>query len=417
MKWCALLIALTCMGACGSAYSDYVPGAGNPFRWQQFMPDNTLSRFDNINKTNITESEFNGILDTIEQVYRPIFANFGANFVLERAWADSTVNAYAEQQGKDWIVHMYGGMARRAELNTAGFGLVACHEIGHHLAGFPFYNGNDWAANEGQSDYFANFVCAPKVFGGLPVPAMTGIGKQKCDEAWPNSQQAKNTCYIGLDGGLRLGKLLAALGGEATPKFETPDQSKVTKTSDSHPRAQCRVDTYLAGASCVKQWNDGVIPRADGAVCNNRPRCWFYSAGSPDPDPNPDPNPNPDPSDGQSDKESADMINYYRDLIGLGQLIENSNLLCAAQKHVDDIGPAGKCSQIGTDNSNNKTRLKACGYNGNATQLLACRFPDGETAAKAWLKDRANRAVIDRPTWGAIACATNNGYFACILGN
>ena len=69
----------------------------------------------------------------------------------------NTVNANASQRGRTWIVNMYGGLARRPEITPDGFAMVLCHELGHHMGGFPFVSG--WAANEGQSDLFATLSC------------------------------------------------------------------------------------------------------------------------------------------------------------------------------------------------------------------------------------------------------------------
>jgi hypothetical protein len=42
--------------------------------------------------------------------------------------------------------------------------LIICHELGHHVGGFPFVSGTPfggyWAATEGQSDYYSTQVCA-----------------------------------------------------------------------------------------------------------------------------------------------------------------------------------------------------------------------------------------------------------------
>ena len=112
----------------------------------------------------MTEEVFNQILDQVYQVYAPIFKQHGAEFVIERAWADGTVNAFARQSGKRWIIRMFGGLARHETITPDGFALVACHEIGHHLGGFPKYNGNGWASNEGQSDYFSSLKCLRKLW-------------------------------------------------------------------------------------------------------------------------------------------------------------------------------------------------------------------------------------------------------------
>jgi uncharacterized protein YkwD len=378
------------------------------------MPDNTLHLQDKMQRPNITETDFNSILDVIEDTYKPIFQSFGANFVLERAWSDSTVNAYADQVGRDWIVHMYGGMARRQEMNVAGFGLVACHEIGHHLGGFPKYSDSPWAANEGQSDYFSTFACARKVFDSLPVPTVTGKAKEACDK-WPD-QSARETCYKIMDGGLALGKLLAVLGGERVPTYETPDPSVVTKTSDSHPRAQCRLDTYYAGEVCAdKVWNDKVIPTTKDAVCANRPRCWYAddSGGGDDGDGDGD----PDPTNPDGDYETMDLYNGYRQANRINVLAANDPLICAASLHATDISASGVCGHTGTNGSSVKDRVKQCGYSGSAKEHVACRFKSAKAAVNAWIRESSNRRIMLDKSRKSIGCASANGYYVCVTGS
>jgi hypothetical protein len=380
-----------------------------------FMPDNRLDLEDKQQQTNITEDEFNSILDVVEQVYTPIFRNFGATFNLERDWADSTVNAYANQSGKTWTVHMYGGMARRNEMNKAGFGLVACHEVGHHLGGFPKYSDSPWASNEGNSDYFANHVCARKVFESLSVPQIPDYPKAKCDEIY-SSQADREYCYKSLDGGQALGNLLGVLNGTGKPNYQTPDGTVVSKTSDSHPRAQCRLDTYLAGTLCTMPWNDAVIPTNESAVCTNRPKCWFKSSGGGgggDPDPTPTPNPDPD---GKADYETMQAINLERMNRRLPQLDENEALTCASYIHASDIGPAGWCSHFGTDNSNFTQRVRSCGYRFSAVELLACKRSSGTDAVQRWLRDRESSRQIFSRQWTGFGCSSNSGYYVCVLG-
>lgn len=385
---------------------------------RSFMPENELWMQDRYQTANISESEFNSILDIIEQTYAPIFQKFGANLVLERAWDDSTVNAYADQQGSNWIVHMYGGMARRSEMNVAGFGLVACHEIGHHLGGFPYYSSSPWAANEGQSDYFANFACAKKVFDSLPTPTISGTPKSKCDTAFA-SDLDRVRCYKALVGSQALGNLLAVLGGSPNPSYDTSDPSQVSKTSDAHPKAQCRLDTMLAGAICTEKiWKDDVIPKTDGYVCNNRPRCWFKGSDNPPPTPTPTPTPPPPGPDDGADKYVEQLINTYRVNMGLRQLSVNAQLECAAIAHAQDVGDNLRCSHVGTDGSSVSVRTAGCGYKKSKgkIEILACAFDSADTAVNAWIQDRPNRAVIAGRFWKSFGCGSYMGYYVCVIG-
>jgi hypothetical protein len=240
------------------------------------MPENTLNFEDTFSAMNMSEAEFRSIISKAQSIYSPIIGSFGYRLQIQGDWNDSTVNAYATRQGDAWIVRMFGGMARRPEMTSDGFRLVICHELGHHLGGFPTYTGN-WASNEGQSDYFGVHACMRKVIGSDRTPL--GYTEPKvvsdCNEYWKNSNN-RYICKRQMMAGLSLGNLLASLGGESV-SINRKDPRIVSKTSDEHPKAQCRLDTYVAAALCKKQWVDNVIPMTleDSMSCENRPRCWF----------------------------------------------------------------------------------------------------------------------------------------------
>jgi hypothetical protein len=231
------------------------------------LPENDLWKQDNKFMSNITEAEFYAVIDEMRQLYSPIIRGFGGWFVLSGNWDDSTVNAYASRSGSEYHVNMFGGLARRPEVTLDGFRMVICHEIGHHLGGFP---NAGWASYEGQSDYYATHVCARKVLSKYSadeteIPYFCEVLK---------TEDEQKTCARSLKAGLSLATLLATLNNEPMPSYDTFDPTVVRKTKQEHPAAQCRLDTYLAGAVCDKEWNDKVIPKNAKATCA-RPRCWY----------------------------------------------------------------------------------------------------------------------------------------------
>jgi hypothetical protein len=233
------------------------------------LPENDFWRYDDVNFVNqISESEFNEAIKEVEDLYTPIAEALGFTLNIEGDWNDSTVNAYTQRNGKEWYIAMFGGLARRPEITVDGFKLVICHEIGHQMGGFP---SSSWASYEGQADYVATHVCGRKLFSKAPVTELK-ISKY-CDGLKTKDDQM--VCSRLLDAGQSLGNLLAALAGNDMPKYNTPDTVVVRKTKSAHPRAQCRLDTYKAGAVCIKPWDDKVIPQDAKAVCSNRPRCWY----------------------------------------------------------------------------------------------------------------------------------------------
>jgi hypothetical protein len=269
------------------------------------LPPNDLDREDNLGiLANITEVEFKEIIEGVVAAYRKPAEKYKAKIVVNALWSNSTVNASAQQMGNQWIINMYGGLARRPEVTPDGFALVVCHELGHHFAGFSF-KGNIWAANEGQSDYFATQSCAKEVWGKQKKINATfrdqvgAFEKGKCDTAYAG-QDERDLCYRSAAAGLSLGTLLAKLRESEDPKFDTPSQAVVRKTDDNHPEAQCRLDTYFQAALCTKKFDPMVIPgkkhpkgqgsldaekvaakysctEQDNLELGNRPACWFKS--------------------------------------------------------------------------------------------------------------------------------------------
>jgi hypothetical protein len=268
------------------------------------LPPNNLDAEDYLHwqDSNIDERQFNAIIDDVTQHYKTIFEAHSARFIVYKFWASSTVNASAGQNNNDWFINMYGGLARRPEITPDGFALVVCHELGHHLAGFPF-NGPIWGANEGQSDYFATQACARKIWineteeNAKYRETSEPIVKETCDKVWEDHAE-QDLCYRVATAGKSLGSLLAAVSKEPAPQFDTPDQTEVAETVYYHPRPQCRLDTYFQGALCPVNFIDNSIPgrrHKDGqdslaaefegskVSCTSasffelgvRPRCWF----------------------------------------------------------------------------------------------------------------------------------------------
>lgn len=236
---------------------------------RSFAPENQLHLEDTRSaRTNVTESDFNGAIDDALAMYVPIFQRFGLEFVIERNWEDSTVNAYAYREGNKAVVAMFGGLARRDEVTLNGFIMVICHEIGHHLGGYPFVQ--EWASNEGNSDYYAAMACARKMIDTYIPATNETIADQRCRA----QSKDPDSCIAIAHGAYSTANLLATIGGSRKPSALTPDRTVVRQTINTHPNAQCRLDTMLSADLCPKEWNDALIPMDSRATCQ-RPRCWF----------------------------------------------------------------------------------------------------------------------------------------------
>lgn len=301
MKLIAALIALFVLPGISAAKDHSQPH--NHKLCQGFVPENDMqipvNRFWNERQTGITEAEFNGVIDKFIEIYEPDFKARGAILKVNRLWTDATVNASAEQTGNTWTINMYGGLARHTTINRDAFALVICHEAGHHLGGAPKYVGwfgDEWASNEGQSDYFANLKCLRRFFEdemrGYRVvrSARNAVYVDACRAQHKKSIDAR-MCIRSALAGMQVAKLFQALRKETvSPDFGTPDKKVVTKMYDSHPATQCRLDTYLAGSVCNvsastavsdTDYKVGTCAKEDGATAGVRPNCWFKAPVAP----------------------------------------------------------------------------------------------------------------------------------------
>ena len=109
------------------------------------------------NTDHMTQQEFSDVLDKIAEVYNPIFEELElAPLKVVKAWDDDKINAFARpvfKPGKKATgntianeddvafreIKMFGGLARHVEATVDGLAMVACHEIGHHIGGYPLY--------------------------------------------------------------------------------------------------------------------------------------------------------------------------------------------------------------------------------------------------------------------------------------
>ena len=250
------------------------------------MPENTLHLDYQATQSDITYEQYVDLLVKIDKIYDPIVKRLGAELIIYDGWEDNTVNAYASQQGKRWIVEVMGGLARRNEITLDALAIVTCHELGHHLGGYPTYP-REWASAEGNSDYYSTQACIKKVFNNdyenkKAFDSASIEAKEVC-QATTNANYFR--CVRAVEASWRLTSLFASANEMPDPL--TPDDIPVYRTETSYPKTtQCRLDTYIAGAICTKKWNDLKIPRykrdLDYISCTLknkelgvRPSCWY----------------------------------------------------------------------------------------------------------------------------------------------
>ncbi len=178
--------------------------------------------------------------------------------------------------GGEQDISNMGGLRKKLPITYITFliGVLA-------ISGFPFTSGGlfgqTWASNEGQADHFATHICPNLLWSNersvtrnarAVVPASA---KTKCDEAW-STQDDQDLCYRAVIGAKTISDILAALGGGGSVSFDKTDRNQVRTTNNAHPAAQCRLDTYVAGATCPAEWDLSVIPGKNGSRGDNTAR-------------------------------------------------------------------------------------------------------------------------------------------------
>jgi hypothetical protein len=276
-----------------------------------FAPENTMHIPVGANKdgSGLDEATYNSAVDKVENYYKPIVAAAGGVLTINRMWTDDTVNSQARRTGKNWYIDAFGGLARYNIMTYDAEVAVLCHEMGHHLGGFPKFSslfgmGSSWAAVEGQADYFATSKCFRRVFAnddnatamtGVQIPQEVNAGcsrtfKSQTEIALCQREAMAGKLLADILWNLGRGNTAAAApkdgGGEpaVAPSFSTPSTDVVSKTNEQHPLAQCRLDTYFNGSICFvaatedfgqKDGITGACAQEKGDAYGYRPNCWY----------------------------------------------------------------------------------------------------------------------------------------------
>jgi len=220
------------------------------------MPENDLWKEDHIWKSdsNLDEAMFNKIIDLGKEIYDPVAESYNETLTINKKWDNPTVNA---NMSRWWnvTINMYGGLARRPEINPEAFALVLCHELGHAYGGNPYLRPWSKISAEGQADYYGAKECLNKITSKLNLEGYTF----DLTDYMLDTCEGRDSCVRGLSAGQSLGHLLSVIKEQPIPNYETPDETIVDKTKLSYPNTvQCRLDTY----------HNGVLNKT-------RPRCWY----------------------------------------------------------------------------------------------------------------------------------------------
>ena len=186
----------------------------------------------------VSRTQFRQVIAAFEAEFARDAAEEGRTFEILHDWDTDWAQAFARRWETDHLV-VYGGIARIAHATTDSLALILCHEVGHLYGGVPYSDETNRLSLEGQADWWATAHCWERVIHQLPGRA--GNERERAVAA-----------------ALTVTAFFASNRSLPMPRAETPDTSVVSRTNQTHPAPQCRLDTYLAGL--LKQ---------------ERPRCWW----------------------------------------------------------------------------------------------------------------------------------------------
>ncbi len=231
-----------------------------------------------------TEARYDEILDRFIEIMQPRVGARGGELKILRDWTDGAVNAWAWREGSEYWIEAPGGAARYYLINEEAFLATLCHELGHLIGGAPK---SLQISYEGQSDYYSAAKCLRIVLREIapfkPI-APTPDVVQSC-LAWTPDED-RRICERSLIGALSLTSYYAQLEKVPAPQISTPSRDQASSTLQTHPKSQCRFDTYLAGALCPlsrdvefgeQDFRTGAC-HSQFSPAHARPSCWFREA-------------------------------------------------------------------------------------------------------------------------------------------
>lgn len=247
-----------------------------------------------LSRDGISFFEFFDVASRIQKYYGPILKTAGKKLTVQTFWLSDRVNASSGQKDNSYFVMLHGGLARRKHMTKDAFTLVACHEMGHHLGGYPMYDKDRlrWASSEGQSDYYAALKCFKNIYQGelkKITPELREIPnalKKQC-RLQHRSEGNYLLCLRALKAGRDLGDTFFLYHNKKEPSLIAnylDDPSVVSETQTGYSSPVCRSETFRNAALCSvssitaiskTKENVGVCHGKNGHRVGTRPECWF----------------------------------------------------------------------------------------------------------------------------------------------
>ena len=182
---------------------------------------------------------FERIIHIFETTFSPYAQVNGRQLEFMTDYDEDWVQAFARRWETDQVI-VYGGIAAIKDGSEDTMALILCHETGHLYGGNPVGDEFNKLSLEGQADYWAASHCMDQILPLLSVRIGQSISDRKID------------AFLAVTAQFALNRNLPS------PHFETPDQTVVESTNQTHPNPQCRLDTMIAGMTG-----------------NSRPLCWY----------------------------------------------------------------------------------------------------------------------------------------------
>lgn len=233
------------------------------------------------------------IMADAERIYTPAAHNLALDFSILND--PKSLAASADSDGVTAKVVVDAGMLASPRLTPDSLRITVCHELGHIYGGSPRRNvpldwegpiaedGRSHLSAEGEADYYTTLVCFRKMvdgqdhqaaLAGRTVPLVT---KSKCATVWGADTNEALICERAALGSLDFLNFIK--------DFDISLERKAPEVAlriilDQYPSRQCRLDTFVAGALCRKEFSLQ-LDRNNSSASDcpqpeaKRPACWY----------------------------------------------------------------------------------------------------------------------------------------------
>jgi len=207
----------------------------------------------------INQNEFNS---SINEVVKHFEKKHSLTFEVDKRWDSDTPNMGVSKRNERLSLTIHGGYARLKGLNSEGFKIALCHEMGHIFGGSPRVQPTGKYSSEGQSDYFAP-SCFKELNAGknnkdfLKGKTLTPFIKKSCQKYNGREELLCQRTMLAIHSDMEGFRDLP--NHNETFSMEEIDSTIAQYTNfNDYPNYQCRINTLVAGALELE-----------------RPRCWY----------------------------------------------------------------------------------------------------------------------------------------------